>query len=202
MSIVIYSSAVAAGRVAGVIGSRDAAIAAVVQQQEAYREEMENHPETAPQVLNALLAGESPVPALREQTAYMFITLCQSLQTPLPYPYNWYLGTDTAPIEEYLEEDFGLKYSIRDLLFAEYSHQCPFELPNYGSFPLVGYMPAAAFPALAAQMAHISISEDDIWALKREMDYLRAEAYQHIQVLAGNISFCAEKGLDLFSFCH
>jgi len=203
MSIVIYSSAVFSGRVAGAIGSKDAALAAAVGQQALYLEALERDPVGTPQVLAALLAGTPPPPAQREVSAYMFISLCQTLQTPMPHAWHWYLGIDTDPIAEYLEEDFGISgFSIREQFFSAYSHQCPFELPNYGGFPLVGYVPAAAFPALAAQMAHIRISEDDLWALKREMDYLRAEAHRHIRALAENITFCAEQDLDLFSFCH
>ncbi|MBN8681957.1 MAG: hypothetical protein J0L99_04870 [Chitinophagales bacterium] len=164
-------------------------------------EEQEFRQESA--ALRSMVLGLEQTPQQKLWLGNVFIGLCQAYSVPLPYGGYYYLELHTEGIEDCMKEDFGLEdFTFSEYFFGRYNQFSPLDLPNYGGFPIVGFIPSEALKELAGRMAHIAISDDDLWELKRDMDNYRAECYAYIRGIKQDFTFCAEQGLDLFSFCH
>jgi len=153
--------------------------------------------------LRNMVYGLEQTPQLRSRLGDVFLELSGAYSVRMPYGGYYDRALHTEAIEDCMKEDFGLEdFEFSDYFFGRYNHRCPLELPNYGDFPIIGFVPSDALQALATRMAHIAISDDDIWNFKKDGDSYRAESYGHIRGMKADFAFCAEKGLDIFSFCH
>lgn len=208
MGYYIFSYAVDAERIKGVIGTKDPALFEQVLETEEFdnysEQDFAGHTGTR-EALEQMILGKrhSLLGKYNKKSGhaywYALIAICAALGERLDATHEIKLSYETDLINDYLRDDFAVRLKIEEVLLP--GDDGLMGLPEPADFPMVGLLLPERLAALQKTFAPIEISDADLERLQEEDDE-KEMAYDSIRQIKMNIDHCVEKGLSLLSFCH
>jgi len=201
MGYYIFSLAIDTNKVAKVFGSNDERLFKEVLETKTFnnytRQDRPGSISTK-HALEHIIFGKEIISSSAHSYWYAFIAICAHAGERLEGTHEIKLGYETDLINQYFTEDFGKEIVIEDVLLTGPDN---FGLPKPDDWPLTGLLNRQALLQLQQQLAGIDITDEAIEALMDE-DEDKGLAYDGIQEVKNNVSYCIANNFDMISFCH